>query len=172
MEKSLLETAEKSKARKKGNHSKKLGAQTTMKSREWTDMPLRQWKEKIPRDQQGLCHLLHDWQQARTCLQGHSGQRKCGGFISSLFLFLFYFFKKICIVIPNPKITRDLTGLLWVFSLFRFFFFSSFYFENLGELTISKISKQLAERSANLGFWHDDEMDVSRTTTDFAFLDF
>jgi len=40
------------------------------------------------------------------------------------------------------------------------------------DLTISKRSKQFDERSANLGFGHDEETDVSRTTTDFALLDF
>lgn len=41
----------------KENDSKKLGAQVTVKIREWTDVHLRQWKEKIPKDHYGICHL-------------------------------------------------------------------------------------------------------------------
>lgn len=36
--------------KKKRNESKKLETHITIKIKEWTNIPLRQWKEKIPRD--------------------------------------------------------------------------------------------------------------------------
>lgn len=37
-------------------------------------------------------------------------------------------------------------------------------------LTISKLSKPLAEREENLGLWHNDEIDASGEINDLAFL--